>query len=328
MKQYPLLQSQMGVFLECQTYPDNTQYNLPFRVALDHSADAHALAAAWEKLIRQNAVLRARFTVDEDGIPRQWPDNDMSVDVPIRRMTESEAESYISDGFVRPFDVLGGDPLFRVELIKTENNLHMLMDFHHLIMDGFSYSSLVDRGLLAILQGREKPVDESFFKIAEEEEAYFETEEYQKSREYFVSTLSGYECAGLSDITAATGRLVTHVETIDKKTCDLWCIEHDLDCQALFQTAFALTLGRLARTDEPVFCTSYHSRVNRSMMRSAGMFVNNVALKIDLAPDRNVSELIRVVKENTEKAYSMGRFPFTHLNRELGLVPRDRKSVV
>lgn len=322
MKLYPLLQSQEGVFLECQTYPDNTQYNLPFHVELDRGVDARELASAWEKLIRRTAVLRARFAIDENGTPKQWPDNDMAVEIPIRQMSETEAEAYIREEFVRPFDVLGGSPLFRVELIETENKLHMLMDFHHLIMDGFSYSSLIERGLDAILQGREKPVDESFFTIAEEEAEYFKTEEYQKSREYFSKTLSGTECASLSDLTAANGHLVTHIETLDKKMCDLWCAEHNLDCQALFQTAFALALGRLSRTGTPVFCTSYHCRVTRSMMRSAGMFVNNVALKAELEPKRTISELIQAVKENTDKAYSMGRYPFTHLNRELGLVPR------
>ena len=92
MKKYPLLQSQLGVFLECQSYPDNTQYNLPFHVALDRQEDAEALAGAWKKLIRASAVLRARFMIDPDGNPLQWPDDEMPVEVPIRHMREAEAE--------------------------------------------------------------------------------------------------------------------------------------------------------------------------------------------------------------------------------------------
>ena len=321
MKKYPLLQSQLGVFLECQSYPDNTQYNLPFHVALDRQEDAEALAGAWKKLIRASAVLRARFMIDPDGNPLQWPDDEMPVEVPIRHMREAEAEDYIRTGFVRPFDVLGGEPLFRVELIETEEKLHMLLDFHHLIMDGLSYSSLIERGFSSFLDGKEKPVDNSFFEIAEEEAEYFQSEEYQENRAYFVNALKNAESASLSSLTSATGQLVTHMEALDRRACDAWCAEHHVDGQALFQAAFALALGRLTRSRTPVYCTSYHARVNRKMMRSQGMFVNNVALKTDLTPDGTVLDLIRAVEKNTASVYAMGRYPFTHLNRELGIVP-------
>ena len=44
MKKYPLYQSQLGVFLECQTYPDSLQYNLPEHIELDRSYDAEAIS--------------------------------------------------------------------------------------------------------------------------------------------------------------------------------------------------------------------------------------------------------------------------------------------
>ncbi|MCR5165729.1 MAG: hypothetical protein K6C13_00700, partial [Oscillospiraceae bacterium] len=91
MKKYPLLQAQLGVFLECQSYPDGTQYNLPFHTELDLQEDPQALADAWKKLISANAVLRDRFEIGEDGMPLQWPDDEMAVDIPIMKMTETEA---------------------------------------------------------------------------------------------------------------------------------------------------------------------------------------------------------------------------------------------
>ncbi|MBQ6322693.1 MAG: hypothetical protein IJI24_07445, partial [Lachnospiraceae bacterium] len=119
MNRYPLLQSQLGVFLECQSYPDSTQYNLPVHVVLDREEDAGALALAWKKLIHASGVLRTHFEIDQEGNPRQWPDDEMPVEIPVRHMDEAEAESYIRNGFVRGFDLLSGEPLFRVELIET-----------------------------------------------------------------------------------------------------------------------------------------------------------------------------------------------------------------
>ncbi|MBQ6321343.1 MAG: amino acid adenylation domain-containing protein, partial [Lachnospiraceae bacterium] len=198
----------------------------------------------------------------------------------------------------------------------------MLMDFHHLIMDGFGYASVLERELSFFLKGKERAADCTFFEIAENESDYFGSEEYQAARTYFVNNFQGIEFTGLSNVSSALGRLVTHTEAIDKQQVDEWCSAHHVDAQSLFQAAFALALGRMARTDEPAYCTSYHARVNRKMMRTQGMFVNNVALKANLLPGNTVMDLLGAVNENTETAYSMGRYPFTHLNRELGVVPR------
>lgn len=322
MKKYPLLQVQLGVFLECQSYPESTQYNLPLQVSLDKNEDAEVISDAWKRLIHASPVLRDRFSMDENGNPCQWPDDDMPVEIPVKQMKESEANEYINTGFVRPFDVLDGSPLFRVELIKTEEKLHMLMDFHHLIMDGLGYFSLIDRELVFYINGKEKPIDLSYFEIAGEEQEYFGSDEYAKSREYFIDRFKGDESTSLSSLTSALGQLVTRTERIDRSRCDSWCAEEKTDAQSLFQAAFALVLGRMARTKTPVYCTSYHGRVNRKMMRSQGMFVNNVALKTELTSDSTVMELIRSISRNTTEAYTMGRYPFPHLNREIGIVPR------
>ena len=322
MKKYPLLQSQLGVFLDWQKYPDSVQYNLPMHAEMERHEDAQAIAEAWKKVIRASAVLRNRFAVDEEGNLCQWPDDDMPINIPIKQMSEAEAQAYIRTDFVRPFDVLGGEPLFRIELIETEARLHMIFDIHHLVIDGLSCRALIERELRSALEGKDMPVDESFYKLAESEQEFFASEEYAKAREYFVGNLQGLEMTSLSNLASAEGRLVSHAEKINKKWFDGWCREHGVDGSALFQGAFALTLGRLARAKTPVYCTSYHNRVNRKMMKSQGMFVNNVPLKANLSPDITVLELVRTLKEDGDKAYAMGRCPFTHLNDELGILSR------
>jgi len=136
MKKYPLFPSQLGVFLECLAYPDTTQYNLPYHVKIDLCEDADALVDAWKRLICATPTLRIRFEMDGEGNPRQWPEEDMPIDIPVKDMREAEAADYVQGGFVRPFDLLSGEPLFRIEIIKTETQINLLMDFHHLLVKG------------------------------------------------------------------------------------------------------------------------------------------------------------------------------------------------
>ena len=322
MKKYPLLQVQLGVFLECQSYPDSTQYNLPFQAVLDVNEDTASIIDAWKRLIKASPVLRDRFEIDENGTPYQFADDKMKVEIPVKQMKEREAENYINSEFVRPFDVLDGSPLFRIELIKTEEKLHMLMDFHHLIMDGLSYFTLIDRDFVSALKGKEKKADLSYFEIAEEEQEFFKTEEYAKCRDYFVNRFKNDESSSLSSITSCLGKMVTSAEMLDKEKCDAWCLDNNVEAHALFQAAFAVVLGRMTRTKTPVYCTSYHGRINRKMMRCQGMFVNNVAMKAEISPEKKVIDLIKDIVEDTDTAYSMGRYPFPHLNKEIGIVPR------
>ena len=60
----------------------------------------------------------------------------MPIHIPVKTMTEAEAADYLQGGFVRPFDLLSGEPLFRIEIIRTEVWIHLLMDFHHLVVKG------------------------------------------------------------------------------------------------------------------------------------------------------------------------------------------------
>ena len=207
MKKYPMLQSQLGVFLDWQKYPDSVQYNLPMHAEMERHEDAQAIAEAWKKVIRASAVLRNRFAVDEEGNLCQWPDDDMPINIPIKQMSEAEAQAYIRTDFVRPFDVLGGEPLFRIELIETEARLHMIFDIHHLVIDGLSCRALIERELRSALEGKDMPVDESFYKLAESEQEFFASEEYAKAREYFVGNLQGLEMTSLSNLAGSSATL-------------------------------------------------------------------------------------------------------------------------
>ena len=135
METFPLLQSQLGIFMEWMKDPSVTQYNLPSRTHLPKSVDLNRLKAAFEEIVRQRKELRTRFVI-VDGDPRQYAADEMLIPIPIHHMTDDEAAKYIESQFVRPFDLLSGEPLFRVELIEAGKENWLLVDIHHAIADG------------------------------------------------------------------------------------------------------------------------------------------------------------------------------------------------
>ena len=51
-KTYPLLQSQLGVFMECMKNPISTQYNFPVSSVLPKTIDLDRLEKALQKIIQ------------------------------------------------------------------------------------------------------------------------------------------------------------------------------------------------------------------------------------------------------------------------------------
>lgn len=148
MERYPLLQSQLGVFAECVRYPDSAEYNLPYVCRLPDKTDLQRLKSAWEKLIVGHRVFRTRFAFDEQGNVYQYSDESMQIPVILRCDSDERAQAYIRDGFIRPFDLLSGEPLIRVELVETEKSKYQLMDISHVIADGTSVIQIINHGEL------------------------------------------------------------------------------------------------------------------------------------------------------------------------------------
>ena len=70
--EYPLLQAQYGVFVQCMRFPDNMQYNLPVISRLSREVDLDRLEIAVRTIFEKRPVLHARFRIDEEGNVCQW----------------------------------------------------------------------------------------------------------------------------------------------------------------------------------------------------------------------------------------------------------------
>jgi len=170
---YPLLQSQLGVFYDCLKYPKVMQYNCPSITQLTDRVDLHRLEKALQTIFAERQELKIRFLIDENGEPRQFIDETKQLNIVHREMTEDDFQHYAHHDFCRPFDIMGEEPLLRVELITTtEGQRYMLLDIHHLITDGTSYLVLLpQRDLPLAYEGKSLPAQEYGMLDAAEDEA-------------------------------------------------------------------------------------------------------------------------------------------------------------
>ena len=222
MKTYPLLQSQLGVLLQSMQHPGSTQYNLPDYIIMPLSVTRDRVVNVAQKLVESFPELHTRFVVGEQGEIRQWCDLSMPIPVVSRKCTEAELQAYINQGFVRPFDPLSSEPLFRVEVVETEKCICLLFDGYHAIIDGMSFAPIISTALTRLFAGGSVELQLcSMYQAAEDEVATFGTPFYQRAKAYYAEKFAGQEMASLSHVKPGTiGQMGRCTVTVGRFDCD------------------------------------------------------------------------------------------------------------
>ena len=323
METYPLLQSQLGVLLQSMQHPESTQYNLPNYIFMPLSMTQERVASTVRTLIDSFPELRTRFVVGEQGEVRQWSDPSMSIPVVSRKCTEAELQTYISDGFVRPFSPFDGEPLFRVEVVETEKHLCLLSDGYHAIVDGMSFAPILTTAFATIFEGGNvEPQPYGMYQAAEDEGASFGTEVYQRAKAYYAGKFAGLEMATLSHAKPGTiGQMERRKTTVSRSVCDDWCRVYGLQPNLLFQAAFCHVMSVLTRQEKVAYSTVNHGRMDKRLRGSVGMFVKSVPMLADVHPSQRVIDFVRSQRAELISTIRYAAYPFTHFCSDLQVKP-------
>ena len=325
MKTYPLLQSQLGVFYDCLKFPHVMQYNIPCITELTDDIDLDRVEQAIQTIFAKRPELRIRFLIDDNGEPRQYVDEAKQLTIVQRQMSETDFRQYAYHGFCRPFDIMGEEPLFRVELIATPEGKHyMLLDIHHLVSDGTSYLVLFpQRDLPLAYEGKPLPAqDYSILQAAEDETACLGNEEYERAKALMNEKYAGVELASLSSHPDnPVGEMGQESAYINRAMVDDWCKANGFAPYQLFQAAFSYVLARLLREEKVAYTTIYHGRRDPRVKQAYGMFVRTIPFMMEIKKEQTVLDYIASVHQEMKATLSQLAYPFSHFCRDLGVQP-------
>jgi NRPS condensation-like uncharacterized protein len=151
MSNIPLSYAQMGVYVDCMKQPDSTIYNTPVIARFPKNVDIKLLVKAMETLVKTHPMLQAHFgSAGADII--QIVDTAQPIEITQSQCKEADFPHYKLE-FVKPFNLRQG-PLYRIEIVTTEEWVYLMMDIHHLVVDGGSFDVLLEQ-LFELLNGQE-----------------------------------------------------------------------------------------------------------------------------------------------------------------------------
>jgi amino acid adenylation domain-containing protein len=334
---YPLSFSQRRLWFIEQLHPETSAYNMSYAWRMHGHLRVGALWSSLGEIVRRHESLGTRFP-EEGGKPRQeimdvgtfglrevdlWKEGAERRERTLRELMCEEAE--------RPFDLRVG-PLFRATLIQLgEREYVLMMVTHHIASDGWSMG-IFHRELKtlyrAYVEGVESPlrelpigyVDYAVWQrewltgaVLNEQVGYWRRQlggaspvldlPTDRSRPAMPTFGAGYHGLEIGAELSSKLREISRREGV-----------------TLFMAlaaGFGAMLSRYSGQVDVVVGTPIAGRRHAELEQMIGLFVNMLALRVDLREEPTFRELLKRVREACLGAYAHQDVPFEKLVEEL-----------
>ncbi|MBR6930688.1 MAG: amino acid adenylation domain-containing protein [Bacteroidales bacterium] len=313
MSHIPLSYAQMGVYVDSIKNPESTIYNTPVIARFPKDVDTNLLTKAVETLVKTHPMLQAHFGSSGSDII-QIVDLEQPVEIAQSQCKEEDIPHYKWE-FVKPFNLRQG-PLYRVEIVTTEQWVYLMMDIHHLVVDGGSFDLILSQ-LFDLLNGKEiEPETFTYADFVAAQKAAESSEEYAAARDFFQTRLGKVE--GVTEVPSdltnpkEQGTVGTLYTPLDFTAIDNFCRQHNISPAHHILAATFYALSRFTNSEELCITTISNGRSDLRISNTVGMFVNTLALSATIG-EQSVMEFINETSKNFEETLQHETYPFTRI---------------
>ena len=319
MSNIPLSYAQMGVYVECMKKPESTLYNIPSLIRFPKDTDTTLLAQAVETVIKAHPQMRAHFGSAGTEII-QIVDFEQPIEVVQSQRSEAEMEQYKRE-FVKPYNLRQG-PLYRMEIVTTEQWVYLLHDVHHLVFDGGSFDLFMNQ-LCDLMDGKEIEAEAySYADFVASEKAAESSAEHAAAKDFFQERLGNVE--GVTEIPSdltnpkEQGIIETVISRLDFDAVERFCRQHNLSPAHLTLAATFYALSRFTNNEQLCITTLSNGRSDLRISNTIGMFVNTLALSAEIG-EQSVMEFLNETSKNFDETLRHEYYPFAQIANDYDL---------
>ena len=331
---FPVSFAQQRLWFLDQLTPGEPTFHMPYAIWLEGPVDADALQRALDAVVARHTALRTSI-VAIDGVPEQVVADTARVvidrivlDGPERTR---QAESIAAGLAVRPFDLARG-PLMRATLVAAASDRWLfLLVIHHIISDARSLAIMLDElsaAYRAELTGAAVSADPLWMDYGD-----YAVWQRDRLRGEELERQLGYWREQLRDApqllavptdrprsSTPTSRGALVGATVGATTTRLLRdVAHRANATMFMAllAGLAVVLSRYARQTDLVIGAPVSGRLRVELEPVVGMFTNMVPLRISLAGDPTLIELLGRVRDVTVEALTHEELPFEKLIEDL-----------
>jgi surfactin family lipopeptide synthetase A len=328
---YPLSVAQQGIWFLWKLEPDSPYYTAQGVIHLRGEVDVALLQHAWQALVDRHVILRAKFSVDENGRPVQsFPPRQENLQVfDLTRLTEEQREArlkaFMYEKGQQPLN-LEKHNLLQANLFKLADDAYdMPITFHEITLDLWGWSNMIqDLGTLydGYKRGVGNPLPPLPFSFADYvlwESAAITKRSLQEQERYWQEQLAGE----LPVLSLPTDRPHPARPTF----CgDAQAVMLDAELTAqlkslsqqqgttLFMTlltAFNILLRMYAGQDDLIVGAPLANRTRDHAEELVGFFLNMLPLRTKFGKSPSFAAVLAQVRDTVTGAISNAEYPFS-----------------
>jgi len=326
---FPTTYPQQQIWFLCQLDPESAAYNIPFAYDVDGAFNITALTDSINEIIRRHEIFRTTYT-ESDDLPVQVVFPELFIEIPVITDLKDAGsiDKYIKNFSQKPFN-LQLDPLIRAEMIKLDEQKHiLLLNFHHIMLDHLSivqFADELDTIYSAYCENKNSPLVEPDIHYADY--AIWQTQ-YQ-NHDYFTEKLEFWK-QSLSDKADYLDLPKDHPRKIDdnmqgaeyhlhfpSKLNDQLKQLSKQQSVSMFITmlaGFSIICQRYARQDEIAIGTPFANRSHQPELEKVmGCFINTLPLMADLSGDPSFNEVLKRLRKVVFGASGQQDMPFERI---------------
>lgn len=329
---HPLTPTQFGIWLFEQLEPRTSAYLNPVAVRLAGPLEPQALRTALEAIQERHAPLRSAYREGDDGVPYAVVDDRRPLEwISLEARNPAEAQALAAHQARQPFDLASG-PVWRVCLIRTAPDEHVLVvTLHHIVSDGWSLGVLLRElchGYEARVEGRPHrpaPLTTSYFDLVRRQERERSVAAYQADVAYWVVGLTGARDQvtlpvarpkGSAGYRGGSVEVCVPVEVSGR--LESTCASIGASFLAGLLGVFAALLHLAGGDTDLVVLVPVAGRDDGRSHDLIGCFVNTVAVRLDLAGDPSLADVVRRSGQVLLAALAHGRAAFADVVAAVG----------
>ncbi|MEG1999268.1 MAG: condensation domain-containing protein, partial [Bacteroidales bacterium] len=317
---YPLSESQKGIYYDWEKNREALQYNVPYALKLGRRIDVGQLKDAIILVIEAHRYIKTTLALKGDEVV-QLRREDAPISVLLFETEERNMNSVFKK-FVRPFNLFG-DNLYRIEIHKTENDVYLLTDIHHIIYDGTSMG-IWTRDIKSAYEGCVlQPEQFSAYEEALRQEEEINSDAYTEAGHYFENLLLGVSMTQFPPSATVgwsekSGKLITHIPGESVKS---FSKNDGITESNIFLSSLCQVLNRYVRDEEIVLSTVSSGRSQTRLADTIGMFVRTLPVVAHIKPQK-ISEFMQQMQEQVFSTIEREIYPFTSMVEKYGIIPQ------
>ncbi|WP_304942552.1 non-ribosomal peptide synthetase [Vallitalea guaymasensis] len=322
---YELSSAQKRIYYPCLFEGSSTRYNLINAVIIEGDVDTDRLKNAFQSLVDRHEVMRTGFHLI-DGIPKMKIYDNIDMDIEYSQSDGTDIENIIKD-FRKPFD-LEKAPLVRIKLVRiSSDRVYLIYDVHHIIFDSYSFGVVLE-DLIKIYNGSVLPELKVQYKdFAAWHNNLIKTDKMKKQADYWFNEFK--EKIPYTIIPPCTGdhhqeensgdSLWFHLSKEQTEKLKQIAAKNDSTLFMTLLSVYGILVSRYISQEEIIIGSPIAGRNHKQTENLIGDFINLLAIRMNVNPNKNFNELLNDVKEKCTKAYENQDYPFQEIIQKLNV---------